>query len=112
MGKHQGKLLLKGIGASPGIYRGKVKIINRKVDNISISNGEIIVADFITPLEIILVLNAGAVITDHGGITSHAAVIAREIGIPCVVSTNNATKVLKNGMEVIVDGEEGTVYQS
>ena len=52
---------------------------------------------------------AAAIVTDSGGITSHAAIIAREFGIPCVVGTNNATFLLKNGDKVLVDAIEGQV---
>ena len=105
------KVLLKGIGASPGLYRGKVTVIDRGGSNILIKSGEVIVIDFLTPMEIPHILEAGAIITDHGGVTSHAAVIARELGIPCIVSTGKATKLLKDGMEVIVDGKKGIIYK-
>ena len=105
------RLLLKGVGASPDRYRGRVHIINRDEQDISVKDGEIIVVPFVTPFDIPIILKAGAIITNYGGITSHAAVIARELGITCIVATENATKVLKNGMEVLVDGNEGCVYQ-
>ena len=56
---------------------------------------------------------ASAIVTDKGGRTSHAAIVSRELGIPCIVGANNATKILKNGQEVTVDasGEVGNVYE-
>jgi len=106
------EIILKGIAASGGKIRNKVKVIKEPNEiNIKIEKGEIIVVSFVTPFSFNLVLNAGAIITDFGGVTSHAAVIARELGIPCVVGTEKATKILEDGMEVIVDGNNGIIYR-
>lgn len=56
--------------------------------------------------------NARAIVTDIGGITSHPAIVARELGLPCVVATKSATKVIKTSMVIIVDGDKGVVYES
>jgi pyruvate, water dikinase len=110
-------VLVRGQGASKGIKEGIVRTFikhNEKTiysDGVEIDDGDIVVIPFVTPLDFQYIINAGAVVTDIGGVTSHAACIARELGIPCIVATENATSVLKEGMEVIVDGENGIVYQ-
>lgn len=106
-------VLLKGQPASPGRIRGKVRVILKEYNKLDpdVENGEIIVIPFVTPFDFQVIIRAGAIVTDIGGITSHAACIAREIGIPCVVATEKATKLLKDGMEVTVDGKRGIVYQ-
>ena len=106
------RILLKGKPASSGKIRGKVRVILKNNDKLSsdIEDGEILVIPFVTPFDFQFVIKAGAIITDIGGVTSHAACIARELGIPCVVATEKATKLLKNGMEVIVDGKNGIIY--
>ena len=63
------------------------------------------------PAMIMIISQAGAIVTDIGGITSHPAIVARELGIPCVVGTEKATKVLKDGMKIMVDGKKGVVYK-
>lgn len=104
------KMILKGLGASSGKERGKVKIIR----NISGANkflkGEILVAKMTDPTMVIMMAKAAAIVTDTGGITCHAAIVSREMGIPCVVATKNATQILKNEQEIIVDGDEGKIY--
>jgi len=107
------KILLKGRPASPGKIRGRVRLIQKdhNIFNLEIEDGEILVVPFIAPFHFPLILKAGAIVTDHGGVTSHAATIARELGIPCIVATERATEIMKDGTEVIVDGDKGIVYQ-
>ena len=62
------------------------------------------------PTMVIMMSKADASITDTGGLTCHAAIVSREMGIPCVVATKTATKELKNGQEVFVDGDKGEIY--
>lgn len=113
-------MLLQGVGASPGRIRGKVRVIRGEQDISSfrvetverdVESGEVLVAPFVTPFDIIAISKAGAIVVNRGGITSHAAVIARELGIPCIVRAERATELLTEGMEVIVDANEGKVYQ-
>lgn len=106
------KIILRGIPASPGIVKGKVKIINfpREIDKME--EGDILVASFTTPLYTPALMKASAIITDFGGFLCHAAIVARELGIPAVVGTNRATKKLKDNEEIIINGEEGIIqYQ-
>ena len=101
--------VLKGIPASAGIARGKAKIILTPKHIDKMQDGNILVAEFTNPLFTPAILIASAVVTDKGGFLCHAAIISREMGIPCIVGTQKATKVLSDEEEVIVDGEKGKV---
>jgi len=105
----KGEQLLKGLAASPGKAKGRVKIILDFESISKIKKGEILVAPYTTPLLTVAIFKASAIVTETGGISSHAAIIARELGIPCVVGAQNATRILKDGMEVVIDGERGEV---
>ncbi len=99
-----------GRSASEGVAKGKVKILNDEtVFKKILTKGEILVCEMTTPDYIIQLKNAAAVVTDKGGILCHAAIVAREFGIPCVVGTNNATSLLKEGNLVEVNANEGVV---
>lgn len=104
-----GEVILKGLGASLGIASGSVKIIAKPTDELK--EGEILVTEMTNPSFVPLMKKAKAVVTDTGGATSHAAIVSRELGIPCVVGTGKATSVLKNGQMVTVDGAQGVVYK-
>lgn len=104
------KVLLSGIAASPGAASGKVKIIPDPSKINKILPGDILVAEMTTPDFVPAMKRAVAIITDRGGRTAHAAIVSRELGIPCVVGTESATKLLKDGQEVTVDGSTGKVY--
>ena len=109
--KEEVEILLKGIGASPGIGSGKVKII-LSIDEIDkVKEGDILVTKMTNPDMVPAMKKASAIVTDEGGVTSHAAIVSRELGIPCVVGTKEATKKLKDGLEVTVDGTRGIVYK-
>lgn len=101
---------LKGIGASYGIAQGKVRVILNPKNIDKLKEGEILVTKFTNPLFTPAILKASAIVTDTGGKLSHGAIIARELGKPCIVGTEKATKVFKNGMKIIVDGERGEIY--
>lgn len=103
--------ILKGIAASPGKAKGKVKIVNNIGDNSKFNEGDILVATITDPAMVQMMAKAAAIICDIGGITSHPAIVSREMGIPCVVNTKEATKKLKNDMEVLVDGDKGEIYR-
>lgn len=104
------KLILEGLGTSPGVIRGKVKVVLTPKEANKMKDGEILVTVMTNPLYVVAIQRAKAIITDVGGMICHASIVARELGIPCVVGTKKATKILKDGMEVIVDGSEGKVY--
>jgi len=99
---------LKGMGTFPAFYKGKVKLIKNKKDMENIEKGDIIVLRMTTPdLVTEGIKKAGAIITDEGGITCHAAVLSREFNIPALMGTKIATKLLKDGDIVEVDTEKG-----
>ncbi|MFW5847213.1 MAG: PEP/pyruvate-binding domain-containing protein [Nanoarchaeota archaeon] len=99
----------KGISASSGKVIGVVKVCVNSKDIAKLKKGDILVAPMTTPDYVSAMKLAGAIITDEGGITCHAAIIAREFGIPCIIGTTNATKVLKDGDLVEVDAINGVV---
>ena len=105
------KPILKGKGASPGIATGPVQIIKSAKEIGKVKKGDILVTSMTTPDFVPAMRRAVAIITDKGGITSHAAIVSREIGIPCIVGTENATKVLKNNQIITVNGSNGKVYK-
>lgn len=105
------KVLLRGIAASPGVAEGKVRILLSPNQMEKMGDGDILVAPETNPEYTLAILKAAAIITDLGGMLSHPAIVARELGIPAVVGTKEATKVLENDMEVTVDGTKGVVLQ-
>ncbi|AIJ05043.1 phosphoenolpyruvate synthase [Methanocaldococcus bathoardescens] len=107
----EAKILLKGIGASPGIATGTVKIIRDVSEIDKVKEGDILVTKMTTPDMVPAMKKAAAIVTDEGGLTCHAAIVSRELGTPCVVGTKKATEILKDGMIVTVDGEKGIVYE-
>lgn len=104
------QLLIKGVPASPGIAVGKIKLITEEKDMEKINNGDVIVCNDIFAAFHPALKKAVAIITDHGGLTSHPAIISREFGIPAIVGTKKATKLFKQGMVVTVNGTKGEVY--
>lgn len=102
--------LLKGTPASPGRVRAKAFIIDDPLRLPSIPNYDyIVVAQFTTPVLNLLLSGAKGIVCQGGGITMHAAIIARELGIPCVVGAEGVLAAVKKGEEVEVDGELGEV---
>ena len=95
--------------AYPGFVRGTVKIVLTVEDMAKLNDGDILVSSSTNPDLIVAMKRAGAFITDIGGITSHAAIVSRELKKPCIVGTKNATHVLKDGDTVEVDAKAGVV---
>ncbi|MBN1690819.1 MAG: phosphoenolpyruvate synthase [Dehalococcoidia bacterium] len=102
--------ILTGVAASPGAASGVVKIIRDPSQIDKIIDGDILVAEMTTPDFVPAMKRAVGIITDRGGRTAHAAIVSRELGIPCIVGTERATYLLKDGQEVTVDGSSGKVY--
>lgn len=100
---------IKGVVASKGRARGKVRIVMAPDDCMKIKRGEILVSNMTHPDYIMGMKKASAIVTDEGGISCHAAIVSREFGIPCVIGTKIATKVLKDGDLVEVDANKGIV---
>lgn len=106
-----GKIILKGLGASPGISIGVVRIVfSADEAHEHIQKGDILVTSMTDPSFTPVMKRAGAIVTNSGGVLSHAAIVAREFRIPCVVGTRNATEILQNNMKVIVDGLKGLIH--
>lgn len=101
--------IITGTTAYRGKVQGRVRIIFNQKDSESLVEGEILVASMTTPELVAGMRKAAAFITDEGGITCHAAILARELHKPCIVGTKIATQVLKNGDIVEVDAEKGMV---
>ena len=97
---------------------GTVRLINMfmegnmKEEIEKVEKGDIIVTSMTRPHFLLAIRRAGAIITDMGGTLCHAAIVAREFNIPCVVGTQNATEILKDGQRVIVDAHEGVIYEA
>ncbi len=105
------EVLLKGIAASIGIASGAVRIIYKPDEIDKVGQGEVLVTEKTNPDFVPAMKRAAAIVTDTGGQTSHAAIVSRELGIPCVVGTGTATHVLKNDQVISVDGAKGLVYK-
>ncbi len=105
------KILLKGLGASPGQGAGKVVMVKDMDDLPKVKKGDILVTIMTTPDMVPAMVRSAGIVTNEGGMTCHAAIVSRELGIPCVVGTTNATDVLKEGMTVTVEGKLGQVYE-
>jgi len=105
------KLILKGNPASPGIATGPVKVILSAREIHRIEYGDVLVAPHTSPDYVPAMRRASAIVTDHGGVTSHAAIVAREFGIPCVVGASVATGRLKTDLLVTVNGATGEVFR-
>lgn len=105
------KVILKGDPASPGIRSGPVKIIKSAKEIGKVLLGDVLVAPETNPDYVPAMKKAAAIVTDSGGRTSHAAIVSRELGIPAIVGTQFATKQLKTGNIVTVNGSKGEVYQ-
>jgi len=105
------KPILKGAAASIGVASGPARIIFKPDEIDKIKAGDVMVAEMTNPEYVPAMKKAVAIVTDTGGRTSHAAIVSRELGTPCVVGAGKATSVLKNGQLVTVDGGAGLVYQ-
>ncbi len=107
----EGKILVKGQGASPGVATGRVVVIRDVKDTGSVKAGDILVTKMTNPDMVPAMQKVAAIVTDEGGMTCHAAIVSRELGTPAVVGTRNATSVLKPGQLITVDGEKGFIYE-
>jgi pyruvate,water dikinase len=106
-----GKVLLTGLGAAPGVASGIVRLISSGRELDRVKQGDIMVTKMTMPDMVPGMKRAGAIVTDEGGMACHAAIVSRELGCPAVVGTKKATSLLKDGMEITVDGGKGIVYE-
>lgn len=109
------KILVRGLPTSPGLVSGTARVILVRSGISEFEDGEILVATGTPPEWVETMRRAKAVITDTGGITSHASIVSRELGIPCIVGTSGSdttgTQILRTGMEITVDATHGIVYE-
>ena len=106
-----GEVIVRGLGASPGMASGKVKIVLDIDELDKIKDGDIMVTTMTTPDMVPAMRRASGIVTDEGGVTCHASIISRELGIPCVVGTGDATGTLKENSGVTLDGKKGLVFE-
>ncbi len=104
-------VITKGLGASPGMAAGTVKIINTTDELDKVQEGDILVTVMTTPDMVPAMKRANGIITDEGGVTCHAAIVSRELGIPCVVGTGDATSIIPENSKVTLDGNKGMVWE-
>lgn len=103
-------VLLSGQPASPGVGFGIVRVVNGPEEIDIVRAGDVLVAEMTTPDFVPAMKRASAIITERGGRTCHAAIVSRELGIPCVVGAGNATTMLAAERAVTVDGSTGSIY--
>ena len=104
-------VIMRGLGASPGIASGRARIVT-KLDHLDqVAEGDIIVTEMTTPDMVPAMKRAAGIVTDEGGMTSHAAIVSRELGVPAVVGTGDATSTIADGDIVTIDGDKGTIRE-
>jgi pyruvate,water dikinase len=112
--KEKGKVLVEGLAVGTKIGQGKANVIANVADIHSFKKGEVLVTDMTDPDWEPIMKIASAIVTNRGGRTCHAAIISRELGIPCVIGTGDGSKKIKGGQEITVssaEGEKGLVYE-
>ena len=102
-------MLIKGTVAFKGKVRGKCRIIHDPFKNYDFDEGDILITGMTRPEFTPFMKKAGAIVTDAGGLLCHAAITAREMKIPCIVGTEKATRIFKEGDIVEVDAENGVI---
>ena len=105
---------IKGMGVSEGIVKGRIRLIPVNTMDAEFDEGDILVTKVTNPRMVMLMNKAGGIITDVGGMTSHAAIVSRELGIPCIVQARmddkKATEALMEGQIIEMDGKTGEAY--
>ncbi|MBZ4688595.1 MAG: PEP-utilizing enzyme mobile region [Clostridiales bacterium] len=101
--------VLKGLPASPGVVEGTARFVTSPAEFNKIQKGDILICKMTNPAWVVSFTKISGLVTDTGGALSHPAVVSREFGLPCVVGTSKATRVIKSGMKVRVDGNKGMV---
>jgi pyruvate,water dikinase len=106
-----GEELVKGLGASPGIASGPARVVTKLDQLDKVGEGDIIVTEMTTPDMVPAMKRAAGIVTDEGGMTSHAAIVSRELGCPAVVGASDATDMLHDDQIITLDGDRGTVTE-
>ncbi len=112
-GEKEPRVITRGLAIGTAIASGQVRVLHGPAESSSFRQGEILVAPSTNPDWVPLMKKAAAIVTDHGGRSSHAAIVSRELGVPAVIGTGDATRLLYRGQEVTVncaEGETGIVY--
>ena len=112
--KKRGKVVCKGLAIGEAIVAGKAQVIRHLGERDTFIAGNILVTEATSPDWVPIMQKAAAIITDHGGRTSHAAIVSRELGVPAIVGTNEGTRVIRDGHMITVscaEGEEGFIYE-
>jgi pyruvate,water dikinase len=109
--EHDGEILLHGLGAAPGLASGTARVLESLADAGRFVDGAVLVTRMTAPDWVQLMRRAAAIVTDSGGMTCHAAIVSRELGIPCVVGTQRATTTLRDDEIVTVDATRGLVIE-
>src|SRR5215472_1397178 len=105
-------MVVQGLPASPGLHAGRAKVIQTPQEaGRLMKDKDILVTRMTNPDWVPYMKIAGAIVTEDGGTTCHAAIVSREMGIPCIVGARNATKLMQTGQEYTVDAKSGVVYQ-
>ncbi|SIR95928.1 phosphoenolpyruvate synthase [Natronorubrum thiooxidans] len=110
-GSGTGDVLVDGLGSSPGTVSGAARIVEKLDDLAKVDEGDVIVTEMTMPDMVPAMKRAVGIVTDEGGMTSHAAIVSRELGVPAIVGTTNATTVLEDGQVVTLDGDKGAVLE-
>jgi len=105
-----GQVLTEGMAASPGVASGVVRVVHSMDDLGKIKDGDVLVTTMTNPDMVVSMQKAAAIVTSEGGVTAHAAIVSREMGIPAIVGAQDALDVLTDGLEITVDGTNGKVY--
>ena len=108
-GAEAGDVVLSGLGASPGRASGPARIVEKLDELDKVTDGDILVTGMTTPDMVPGMKRSAGIVTNEGGMTSHAAIVSRELGVPAIVGTGNATEVLVDGQAITIDGERGTI---
>ncbi len=106
-----GKVIVKGLPASPGIASGVARVIFDLAEAKDFQKGQILVTKMTDPDWVPIMKIASAIVTDEGGMTSHASIVSRELGVPAIVGSKEASKLIKDGQEITVDAIRGIVYE-
>jgi len=110
-GSGDGEALVDGLGASPGVASGPVRVVTKLDQLDKVGDGDIIVTEMTTPDMVPAMKRAAGIVTDEGGMTSHAAIVSRELGCPAVVGAGDATSTLHDDQLVTIDGDKGVVRE-
>lgn len=111
------KIIVSGLTAHPGRVEGIARVLNldlrTSIEEVEkIQKGDIIVTDMTRPQFLLQIRRAAAIVTNQGGVLCHAAVLAREFSLPCIVGTRNATEMIRDGQKIIVDAHKGVIYDA